>query len=157
MLSTIRDADDGFDADIEIEKLLILIMRRTVSSEITPARKRSTLQNNTQIPPPVRFTRKNNYSARNSRAQAQLAMPSTGFHQPCSFQCVLSQMPPTSPVLLTTTRIMTRFMLLSCWMMITLILSLQWRRSIPWLTFRNFYVDRVAHTMKAPHSGRQRW
>jgi hypothetical protein len=93
MLTAIRDSDDGFDADSEIKKLLLLVMRKTVSSEKAPARKPSTLQSNTQIPPPVRFTRKNKKPARNSLGQAQVAIPSTIFHQPSSAQlpvCSLS-------------------------------------------------------------------
>jgi hypothetical protein len=88
MLSAIRvtqDSVDGVDAESEMKNLLLL-MRRTVSSDKAqmqaPERKRSISQKNTEIPPPARFTRKNKNSARNSRGQAQVAIPSSIFHQP---------------------------------------------------------------------------
>ena len=96
-----KTSQDGFDADSEMENLLLL-MTRIVSSDKTqmqaPTRKRSTLQNKTEIPPPVRFTRKNKNSTRISSGQAQVAMTSTGssFHQPSSAQLLTCSLPNAS-------------------------------------------------------------
>jgi hypothetical protein len=91
-----HDFVDGFDADTEMETLLLL-MRRNISRGKAQMqaheRKRSTLQNNTDIPPPVRFTRKNQNSARNGRGQAQVAMASTSFHEPSSAQLPTCSLP----------------------------------------------------------------
>jgi hypothetical protein len=65
------------DADLEMEKLLLLIMQQIkIDGSEYPLRTRApaAMQSNTDIPPPARFTRKKRSSAMTKHGQAQ---PST--------------------------------------------------------------------------------
>jgi hypothetical protein len=87
---------DPFDADREIEKLLLLI--KMDGSEIRPrTRAPAALQSNTRIPPPARFTRKKNSAAKTNHGQARPSttlasadQPASAHHQECAINVPVS-------------------------------------------------------------------
>jgi hypothetical protein len=89
------------DADLEMEKLLLLIMQQIkIDSSEYPLRTRApaAMQSNTDIPPPARFTRKKRSFATTKHGHAQPSTtlaspdkPASAHHRECAINAPFSE------------------------------------------------------------------